>query len=98
MKIRTNNQPNGSVILITLLTGFVVGLTLASYLTMVSVQNQSTMRSLAWNSSVPTTEAGVEEALTALYYYGTTNLVTGGWVNNVDGFWHKTGDLGSGYS
>src|SRR6266536_2236072 len=98
MKITTNNQPNGSVILITLLTGFVVGLTLASYLTMVSVQNQSTLRSLAWNSSVPTTEAGVEEALTALYYYGTTNLVTGGWVNNVDGFWHKTGDLGSGYS
>jgi hypothetical protein len=99
MKIRTNNQPQGSAILVTLLTGFVVGMVLASYLTMVSVQNQSTMRSLSWNSCIPSTEAGVEEALTAVHAYGTTNLTSGGWVKNTtDGLYHKTGDLGNGYT
>ncbi len=85
--------------LVTLLTGFVVGMVLASYLTMVSVQNQSTLRSLSWNACVPATEAGVEEALTAVYTYGTTNLASGGWVkNDTDGLYHKTGDLGNGFT
>src|SRR2546430_11879327 len=57
------------------------------------------LRSLSWNSSVPAMEAGVEEALTALQYYGTTNLVAGGWsMNSSDGFYHKSGRLPIGNS
>src|SRR5437667_6927864 len=94
MKIKTNKQPQGSALLVTMLTAFIVGMALASYLTLVSVQNQSTLRSLSWNSSVPAMEAGVEEALTALQYYGTTNLVAGGWsMSSSDGFYHKSGRL-----
>ena len=97
MKIKTNNNAQGSVLLVTMLTAFIVGLALASYLTLVSVQNQSTLRSLSWNSSVPAMEAGIEEALTALQYYGTTNLVAGGWsMNSSDGFYHKAGQLQKG--
>ena len=99
MKIKTNKQPQGSALLVTMLTAFIVGMALASYLTLVSVQNQSTLRSLSWNSSVPAMEAGVEEALTALQYYGTTNLVAGGWsMNSSDGFYHKSGRLPIGNS
>src|SRR3989442_9416596 len=99
MKIKINKHPQGSILLVPMLTAFIVGMALASYLTLVSVQNQSTLRSLSWNSSVPAMEAGVEEALTALQYYGTTNLVAGGWsMNSSDGFYHKTGRLPIGNS
>src|SRR5437879_3908004 len=97
MKIKTNKQPQGSALLVTMLTAFIVGMALASYLTLVSVQNQSTLRSQSWNSAVPVMEAGVEEALTALQYYGTTNLAGGGWtLNSTDGFYHRTSSLRSG--
>jgi len=99
MKIKTNKQPQGSMLLVTMLTAFIVGMALASYLTLVSVQNQSTLRSQSWNSAVPVMEAGVEEALTALQYYGTTNLASGGWtLNSYDGFYHTTSTLRNGNS
>jgi len=53
--------------MLTLLTTLVIGVTLASYLTLVSSQNASTMRSLAWNSALPVVEAGIEEALSQLH-------------------------------
>src|SRR2546430_3372625 len=97
MKIKINKQPQGGVLPATLLTAFIVGLVLSSYLTLVSVQNQSTLRSLSWNSSVPAMEAGVEEALAALQYYGTTNLVAGGWsMKSSDGFFYKSGRVAIG--
>jgi hypothetical protein len=65
---------------ITLLTALIIGFALASYLSLVSSQNVSTMRSLAWNSAVPMLEAGVEEALTHLHYRGITNLNSDNWV------------------
>jgi hypothetical protein len=73
-------QPTqGNVLLITLLTCVIVGFGLASYLVLVSSQNQSVMRSLAWNSGVPILEAGVEEALTHLKYHEVTQLNRNGW-------------------
>src|SRR2546425_11604908 len=99
MKIKTNKQPQGSALLVAILPAFIVGMALASSLTLVSVQNQSTLRSQSWNSAVPVMEAGVEEALTALQYYGTTNLASGGWtLNSSDGFYHTTSTLRNGTS
>ena len=72
-------REEGNILLITLLTCLIIGFTLASYLTLVSYQNYSTMRSLAWNSAVPIMEAGVEEALTHIHYAGITNLAANGW-------------------
>jgi hypothetical protein len=79
MKIRTNTHPQGSALVVTLLTAMVIGISLASYLTLVSGQNTTVMRSLAWNSTIPVLEAGVEEALTQLHYTGITNLPANGW-------------------
>ena len=66
---------------VTLLTALIIGFALASYLSLVSSQNISTMRSLAWNSAVPILEAGVEEALTHLKYRGITNLSADNWTS-----------------
>jgi len=68
---------------VTLLTALVIGFALASYLSLVSSQNVSTMRSLAWNAAVPILEAGVEEALTQLKYRGITNLSADNWTYTV---------------
>lgn len=81
----------------TLLTALVIGITLASYLTMVSTQNVATMRSLAWNSAIPVVEAGVEAALTHLHYKGVTNLYSEGW-EPVAGGYSKRGAFEDGSS
>jgi len=64
MKITTHTRLQGSALLLALLTAFVICIALTTYLYLVSNQNRSVMRSLAWNSSIPVVEAGVEEALT----------------------------------
>ena len=64
-----------------IITGL-VGFTLAAYLTLLRSQNTSTMRSQAWNSTVPVVEAGVEDALTHLNNHGTTNLNCDGWTQS----------------
>jgi hypothetical protein len=66
MKIGLQTRAQGSVLLVTLLTSVILGIGLASYLSLVSNQNYSTMRSLAWNTATPLAEAGIEEALTHL--------------------------------
>jgi len=103
MKIRTNTQAQGSALVVTLLTALVIGITLASYLTLVSSQNISTMRSLAWNSTVPVLEAGIEEALAHIHDHlnrtvGTdiSNLSGNGWTLGADGWYHKTRMIGTG--
>ena len=99
MKIRTHSRPEGNALLLALFTAFVVCITLSTYLYLVSNQNQSVLRSLSWNSSIPAVEAGVEEALTHLHYSGVANLATDGWgAIGSDGFSHKTGTLGGGYA
>lgn len=52
---------------------------LLGYLKLVSSQYSSTVRSQAWNLAMPVAEAGIEEALTHLYYNGPANLATNGW-------------------
>ena len=63
MKITTHTRLQGSALLLALLTAFVICIALTTYLYLVSNQNRSVMRSLAWNWSIPVVEAGVEEAL-----------------------------------
>src|SRR5260221_1495909 len=62
----------GSVMLVTLLTTAIMGVTLASYLVMVQNQNVSVTRSQTWNSSIALTEAGLEDGLQMLNKYSGT--------------------------
>jgi hypothetical protein len=72
-------RPQGSVLLIVLLTVTIIGISMAAYLDLISNQNISTMRSIEWNSGISVAEAGIEEALTHIYHNGT-NLASEGWT------------------
>jgi len=79
--------------MLTLLTAWVIGIALVSYLTLVANQNRTTYRSLTWNSCVPVMEAGVEEALSQIYYNDIAELGNNQWTYS-DGLYHKTSYLG----
>jgi hypothetical protein len=99
IQIQTARRSQGNILLVTLLTCFILGMGLASYLTLVSSQNYSVMRSLAWNSAIPMVEAGAEEALTQLYQNGITNLASNGWSlrSEYGGSYAMRRDLGDSY-
>jgi hypothetical protein len=89
MNTGIRSHTNGSTLLtIMILTGL-MGIGLASYLTLVRYQNVSVMRSQAWNTCIPVIEAGIEEAMTHINRSGITNLATAGW-ELIDGFYKKT--------
>ena len=73
-----------------------MGIGLASYLTLVRYQNLSVMRSLSWNTGIPMIEAGIEEAMTHINRSGITNLNSAGWTLS-DGWYWKTRQLGDNY-
>ncbi len=95
MKIQTKAQTEGSALLVTLLTATIIGLALGSYLTLTSNHNQSVFRSMMWNEGIPVAEAGVEDALTQIYYHGITNFSVNNWTWGLDGCYHKTRSVGA---
>ena len=99
MKLQTkqNNhtRSQGSALMLTLGSGAVIGLALASYLTLVANQSQSISRSQTWNVSMPVLEAGVEEAMTQIQFNGITSLLSNGWTLGTDGCYHKTRYVGT---
>jgi hypothetical protein len=80
MKIALKSS-QGSVLLPALLACAILGGALASYLTLVRVQNNSVLHSQSWNSAIPISEAGIEEALAHINDSQIgTNFATDGWV------------------
>jgi hypothetical protein len=78
MKIQFRKN-QGSVFVVIMVITALIGVTLASYLHMVSNQNLSIMRSLAWNEAVAVSEAGIEEAMAHLNK-NRTNRAKDGWT------------------
>jgi hypothetical protein len=100
MQIKVNQKSQregGSTLIISLMVIFIIGIATGSYLSLVVSQNQSVMRSMAWNAAVPSMEAGVEEALAHLRFGGITNLAGNGWTPTSDGWFQKSGNLGGGF-
>ena len=98
MKIKINQTKNqGSVLLVTLCTAWVIGIALVSYLNLVANQNRTTYHSQGWAGCMPVLEAGIEEALTQLNYNsgeGTNNATAHGWVVMTNGFYYKSRNIG----
>src|SRR5436190_667867 len=93
MNIAIKQKKNhGSVLLVALMTAWVIGIALVSYLTLVANQNRSTYTSLAWNTCIPVLEAGVEEALGQIHNHAKDNtLGANQWsFNTIDQRFHKT--------
>jgi hypothetical protein len=80
LKNLNRSKDNGSVLLVTIVIAAVLGVTLASYLTLVSTQSRSVARSQRWNEALVIAEAGVEEALQMLNKYNGSDMLTN-WVN-----------------
>jgi hypothetical protein len=70
---------------------------LAGYLSLTASQANATMRSQSWNMCIPEAEAGIEEALTHLYYNGGSNLAVNGWVPSGGNYAKQRGDNGADY-
>lgn len=69
----------GNVLIVSIVTCMLMGMGLASYLTLVQSQNRMVMRSRTWNAAIPAAEAGIEEALTHLNVCGDDYRATNGW-------------------
>lgn len=93
MKIRISTKAQGGTLVVCILTTAILGMILATYLDLTAAQTQSTMRSLTWNSTLPILEAGVEEALSHLYF-NDTNLASNGWTFYNSNYvrWRAIGD------
>jgi hypothetical protein len=84
LQSRSNRGASASVLLACVMTTAIVIIVLTSYLNLVSSQNLSIVRSQSWNAAMPVLEAGVEEALTHLYYNGSGNLAQNGWSQDTN--------------
>ena len=81
MKTRLTSQhsSNGSVFLITVCAGALIGLLLVCCLSLVNSQNQSVVRSQMWNVAIPLAEAGIEEAMAHLNNQNESSYAVNGW-------------------
>src|SRR5437773_10336612 len=74
----------GSILMVTLVLSFTIGIVLLSCLSLVKSQNQAVARSQAWNACMPTIEAGIEEAMAHLNNRKETTYAVNGWTQNGD--------------
>ena len=95
MTIRLNkaNETQGSVLMITIVITLLIGLGLASYLSLMRCQHIAGVRSQAWNAALAMAEAGVKETLAQLNPAAllfSTNIDRGanGWSLEADGMYH----------
>jgi hypothetical protein len=95
MKLSNVHRQRGSILIVALVIGLVIGLSLVSYLSWASTQNRLIMRSQSWNGALTLVEAGLEEAMAHLKE-SPTNRARYGWTlsgNNVG----RKRVLGEGY-
>ncbi len=83
MKLHTPSN-SGGILMVTLISSGIMGVALASYLSLVRHQNTSAMRSQYWNQALPVCEAGIEEALMHLANVSTNDRAANGWTLSGD--------------
>jgi len=93
---KKNGSRGHTLFIIIVITGL-VGFVLAAYLTLLRSQNTTTMRSQAWNASIPVVEAGIEDAMSHLNAHGTTNLGCDGWTQSGNIYYTPARYLGQNY-
>ena len=93
LHLAQDRSVRSSVLLITMAATLILGLGAASYLTLMSWQRNSVIRSQAWNAAMGLAEAGVEEALaqlnpSALLFNTNIDRGANGWELWDDGMYH----------
>ena len=89
----------GTVLVVTMLICALMGIMIASYLSMLKTQQFSVSRAQSWNNAMVVAEAGVEEAMAHLNSTGVTtnNLAVNSWTSLGGGVYSKSNSLGSSY-
>jgi hypothetical protein len=83
----------GSILLVSLVITFIIGITLASYLIMSQSQNVSVARSQTWNASIALSEAGVEDALAMLNKNKNSGEALSAWTDSASACnWESLGN------
>src|SRR5437773_7695719 len=72
----------GSILMVTLVLSFTIGIVLLSCLSLVKSQNQAVARSQAWNTCIPVIEAGIEEAMAHLNNQRELGFAVNGWTQS----------------
>jgi hypothetical protein len=80
ISLSKTGKVSGNILLITILTGIVIGMTLIGFLTLVDSQSKSVQRSQTWNQSLVVTEAGIEDGMQFINQYAGTQDI-GAWTN-----------------
>jgi len=80
-RISPGTGEQGTTLLVALFLTTILAVTIAGYLRHAYQQHYLSMRSQVWNTSMATTEAGIEEALQHLNA-NPTNLSANGWVKS----------------
>lgn len=96
MKITLKPNPHANALVIAIILIAIIGIDLASYLSLVRGNYRSNWRSLSWNMAISLAEAGAEEAMAHLNQNGTNGLGTQGWTLD-NGYYWMTRTLGDGY-
>jgi hypothetical protein len=98
-KIRRSSGNQASVLMISLLLCMIMGISLASYLTLTRNQLLSVRRSQSWNASLSISEAGIEEGLCHINSPSALNGVfaSNGWTQQPDGSYTVTRNVDGGY-
>ena len=102
MKIKKlpHSGTQGNVLMISLMLCMIMGITLASYLTLTKNQLITVRRSQSWNSSLSLSEAGIEEGLVHInspLVAQSGNYGGDGWALQPDGSYTLTRTVGDGY-
>src|SRR5437016_8702496 len=99
LKPGLRNSTAGSVLIIALVFCVIMGLSLASYLTLSRVQQLSVTRSQWWNASIAITEAGVEDGMAHINTPSVLSdiFATDGYALQLDGSYTVTRQMSNGY-
>ena len=91
--VTLSRDQSGSILFTTLIIAGILGVGLASYLTLVGQQSRSVARSQNWNQSLVLAEAGIEDALQLMNKFAGSPALTN-WVNTsaVDN-WSRNGTV-----
>lgn len=98
MKLRDSRprHAQGSVLLVSLCTMVIIGISLLTFLELTKNQNQLVARSQVWNACLPIAEAGMEEALQHANT-NPSNWVASGWTLTSSNTFFKSNTLSAGW-
>ncbi len=88
-------REQGNILLASIAVMLICGMALVGYLALATNHNQLVMHTQVWNATLPTAEAGIEDALNHCAW-NYTNWVSNGWTKSATNSFYRTNALREG--